>query len=1129
MSPSDIFQMSSLNFNWLKQRKVTEIRDEIQILNSGIIADPQMGNLDQFWFNIRRKVGDQIITGYQVIRLLELCAIPLNARSDAGLLQKMRTVLRSLYSAEVNFFYLAAGIFNPLLGISQCYGVTGFSHNLDDAQIKTSSSMSVLNSCLSAIFPQIQLRPPNIKTGEWLYRSFDELTYAAIAVGQPDPRENSRGESLSLFANPITQENGAVASYSMQQNELLFRGMSQLQEDFLFLILTSPVSLFDLSRMLTGLAEETSVWASRQQGVRGISFGISVPAMLSGAMVQNSNHGFTQGEGYSQTLGNSYTDGYSRTEGIAHTEGISSTQGVSHSTTEGITETSGQSVTIGRSVTEGESVAHGISHNVSDGSSYTETQSVNNSVNVGLNGGLKGGIVIADANVGGNVGYSHGVGQSNSVGATHSESNGESLVTTHSRSETLSESTTNQHSVSVSQQETNGTFASQTNSIANTTSESDTISQAETQSAAASATQNSGVNRGLGNGLTSGMSIGLASSISLSQSYQWQDDPIILLTQMLRTQQKLLSLASKEGAFFTDVYAFAKTDHGMKALLGLIPQSFHGTEDVVTGVQTRQLVAEERNNIRLHGMTFLPSLRRSSIADFLNGYVDSTLLTMLQVAAYTAPGMYEMGKAVTVQEATPSFAFYPQLDGNVELGTQYSTEIGMLTHVPIKLSASRHFHTAFCGDTGFGKSVAAERMAFETTSKWHYRTIVLDFGQGWRKALLWPSISNELVGRVDIHQLYPGAKKPLKWNILQVPKRMLPGRYRTMVAELFANAGNMGPRQQGFIRRALTEMYQQYGVFTFDRDTWEDPVQGTLTWEEYIFLHQIDENVTPETPLSEMEENMLQTLACFRSKQADISELVGLLKKIQEKLPRNDVTSRTSLEGVLLRLEPFAEGHMAMQYGKGDSSAIEDLGLLGTSESPWGISIIEGGAEMDEYPKIALLSLLASILYFDAVVRRRESLNHNLQFPPMQIFFEEANKVLSGVSGGASSDTASASSHGTVSEIFQTFWRDGRKYKIFLHPIVQTVSTLPEGIFSSCNNMVVVQTKNPKDRDLVLAQLGKSEKGFVNTEYKRYLARIPQQMAIIKLGYSTDVFQLEPVLFHPLMVPGVEPSDSYIN
>jgi hypothetical protein len=47
------------------------------------------------------------------------------------------------------------------------------------------------------------------------------------------------------------------------------------------------------------------------------------------------------------------------------------------------------------------------------------------------------------------------------------------------------------------------------------------------------------------------------------------------------------------------------------------------------------------------------------------------------------------------------------------------------------------------------------------------------------------------------------------------------------------------------------------------------------------------------------------------------------------------------------------------------------------------------------------------VLYFDSVVRRRESLA-GAKFPPMQIFFEEANKVLTGVSGAAADQNVSA-------------------------------------------------------------------------------------------------------------------------
>ena len=49
-----------------------------------------------------------------------------------------------------------------------------------------------------------------------------------------------------------------------------------------------------------------------------------------------------------------------------------------------------------------------------------------------------------------------------------------------------------------------------------------------------------------------------------------------------------------------------------------------------------------------------------------------------------------------------------------------------------------------------------------------------------------------------------------------MPQRIDPGRYRSMVAELFANAGRLGARQLGFMRRALTELYFEAGVLTGD-------------------------------------------------------------------------------------------------------------------------------------------------------------------------------------------------------------------------------------------------------------------------------------------------------------------------
>lgn len=83
--------------------------------------------------------------------------------------------------------------------------------------------------------------------------------------------------------DPLVSGSQGAQQYSIQQNELLFRGMSSLEEEFLLMLLTNQcLRLEDITRMLAGMLEDTSVYASRQVGTRAASFGISLPAILTG-------------------------------------------------------------------------------------------------------------------------------------------------------------------------------------------------------------------------------------------------------------------------------------------------------------------------------------------------------------------------------------------------------------------------------------------------------------------------------------------------------------------------------------------------------------------------------------------------------------------------------------------------------------------------------------------------------------------------------------------------------------------------------------------------------------------------------------------------------------------------------
>ncbi len=1150
---ANILNDISRKIPWIWSSKPLTIPDDLRIQQAGIQFDPDRHELQYIWLNMVEQEAGQIYSGYRIIRLLQLKYIPMDVRRDAGLLQKMRTALRGVYGAGVNLVYLAAGIFDPAIGIVQCYGVTSFAETRDSAAERSRRDLAVLKSTLAGAYRQTRLEPLTVEIAEWIVKALQTMPFPIVTVGHPDPRENARGGDSKL--NDPLAGSTQLQQFSLQQNELLFRGMSSLREEFLLMLLANHVCLEDIATMLAAQAENTSVYASRQMGVRAASFGVSLPAILTGGMSENASNSYGTNHSTGLAQGQGSTDGVADTTGQAHTIGHASTSGWTH--TVGVAETNGtgQANTVGVAETNGVAQTHGVT--VTDGSSHTDSSSSgtshSDSSGYGVTGGLGGSIAPAgvgiSGNVGGNANWGSSDGVTSSAGSADSTSHSESVsdANTTSHATTHSQAQTNSASHSVTQSESWSTSGAETDSVADTNSAASTKSHADSISTTRSQGDATSAGQAIGRGLSGGMSVGVAPSFSLSNSYQWQEDPYILLTHIMRTQQKLLDIASKEGAYYTDVYALARSEQGAKSLIGLIPEAFHGTEDVVTGVQARNLTEEERAYILLHARAFTPSTRVESIPEVMSGYADSTLLTMLQVAAYTAPGMYEHGTALTVQEETPSFAFYPNMAGNVVLGHQWSSETGELTNVLLNLSQDRHFHTAFVGDTGFGKSIAAERLAFETTKQWRYRTIVLDFGQGWRKALDWPGMEDH----VDIRQLHPGALRPLRWNILQIPKRIEAGRYRTMLAELFANAGRMGPRQLGFIRRALTEIYQEHGVLTGDPAVQAEQVKKIIPkqgadWVNNIWAvvqneieaqtinamrseYGLSGDIGVGAKLSYLEPLDLQALAIHRSKRVSMADVIERLGQYKEKMGVGDMASRTSLEGVLLRLEQFAEGQMARQYGAGeDVLAVEDLGLLGSSEFPWGITVIEGGSEMDEYPKAALLSLLASILYLDAVARRREALDGAHHFPPLQIFFEEANKVLTGVSSGAASDQGSSEGNG-VSHIFQSMWRDGRKYSIFLHLLAQTVSELPSGILSSCANVFVFQTKDPKDRDLILPHLGRSEKGLVNTEYKRYLARVPKTYAVAKFGYTDDVHLLEPVLMRPLMIACPEPSDEEIS
>ena len=604
-------------------------------------------------------------------------------------------------------------------------------------------------------------------------------------------------------------------------------------------------------------------------------------------------------------------------------------------------------------------------------------------------------------------------------------------------------------------------------------------------------------------GFVGGFGGSIVPGFAVTRSWQTEDDVAIRLTELTRLLESLLNQASAEGGFLTTAVLLT-TDRGAKAAAALVPQAFHGP-----GVPTPVLTVDAPDELRVHALTLRPSLEPDGDPFDAGLWTKwGTLLTPGMLAAYTAPNLFEEGTAVTVQERIPPMAFYPETEGDVVIGHQVSPETGRLTTTPLRLSRRRHFHTAFIGDTGYGKSVAAERIAYESTLRWHMKTIVLDFGAGWRKMLNAPGLE----GHVDIRQLSPGGPRPLRWNPLQIGRNILPEVQWRAFADIFGNVAKLGERRQIHeLREALRQVYLAAGVLVDDPDVQDDPHWGRVRDAE-------EANVTGApagTRLHDLDRDARQRLAVHRSRHVGLQDLYDHTEAEIQNIPPRDIR-RSILEGILYRLHPLVQGAAARQYAAGEDAV--DINELVPGD--WGVVVLEGGADLDEFSKAFLLAWAAYHFYTDAVVQRiRRARSRGWE---TQIFFEEANKMLAGLDGKGEEGGPS------TAEQFEAMWRDSRKYGIALHVITQSPSQVPQGILSSCNNIVVSQTKNPKDRDLAVAMLHRSEKGFVDETWRRFIGSIPVARAVVKLGYSFDRALVEPVYVQPLLMDATEPTDEEI-
>jgi hypothetical protein len=883
------------------------------------------------------------------------------------------------------------------------------------------------------------------------------------------------------------------------------------------------------------------------------------------------------------TDGTAHTDSHAVTDGTAHTSGTSSSVTTSSGSSWSVSDTTSSGWSAGVSLGTSSSHTDGWTHQESTGGSqattvsggYSHTDGTANSYSASASAGLSGGLQPVGVGLGGSLGFEVGASVTDSSSDTYSSGLAQSAGTSWSQSDSTSGSDTTGHSVGVSMgisggeahTESYGGFSStsvssssfssytvshsETRGTADTTSHSETRGTAETTGeswGSFSSTTNSyshgrswaetwgradsygeadttGESRGTADttghadsvsrsqqtaaATSGGWSFGLIPTWSVGRSWQVEEDQMDQVARLQRLVEAALERAVAEGAYRASAFLLLRDEDAVKAAEALAVSAFHGADVPTPVIPVRGQCADR------HARRLEPCRCPDPIRHPLGGSALGSVLTFEQAAAYAAPGLFEEGVATTMQEALPPLAFYPPRDG-ILLGHQYSPETGDLTDTPLLLPRERYSHAAFVADTRFGKSVAAERLALESTVAWQMRTIVLDFGAGWRKLLNAPQLS----GHADFYSLSPGSPRPLRWNPLQIGRRIHPETQWRAFCDIFSAISKMGIRRQGpELREALRQVYLRAGVLVDDPAL--PPEWGEVLPDEADVIRRAraerglpDEDRTG-WPLSALEGFERQALAVHRSRGVGLADLYAEVEQKLQTVPARDTTMRGVLEGILYRLHPLVQGMAARQYAPGaDTVALEDLGL------PWGLVVVEGGADLDEFSKAFLLGWLAWMLWRDAVARRQAG--QKLQ--PMQIIFEEANKILNGPQVASDSEEGGGD---YVAEQFALMWRDSAKYQCYLHVIAQSPSLLPRGILSSCSLAFVGQLKDPNDAKIAMAMLERSEVGFVDEPYRRLIRRLGVGQFLARLAYG-EMSQLEPVLIRPAMVRLPEPTDEEI-
>jgi len=810
---------------------------------------------------------------------------------------------------------------------------------------------------------------------------------------------------------------------------------------------------------------------------------------FSNASGEGTSNTFSTGGGNSQNWGQSM--GQSVSSGMSQGWGYSDTVG--QSTSVGTSESFGVSGSVGtsqsNSITQSFGISEGVSNNLSLSNSLNDGWS--QGFNLGTGTSRNMGTSVSDT-----VGSSLGHGTSESFGTSQTRSHGSGI----SQSTTISQGTTQGRSVGQSinhghtQSVTDSTTQSITNGISQNMSKgtSQSIGQTAGQGLSRSESESLGTTGAIATGM--GGSMGFGPSIGYNKSYQWLDQQVKDILELLEFQNERLKQALRGGgAFYTYVYIATETRDGLSTAMALAKSAWHSQSALSNPIQVLNLSEEEQHHLLNHFSAFSADITREMVGG-VSEYKYATVLLNTEYVAYNHLPRVSEGGVFAEVEDIPKFSTPSMLKGEVFMGNilsaeRFTFENGYLTPYEYRIAEEELMHGFITGSSGSGKTVMAMRLIAELSKVRRKKTgkrlrlVCLDPKSDWRALARF--VEPE---RFRFYHMANPEFHPISLNPCKIPYGVRAQYWVDVLIEIFCRSYGLLERGKQLMAETFYSLYDEAGVFK---------AQDEPNWKERI----------PEL-----------------SRQVTFAAAYNKMKKIKQGM--DDGTGGKGKGGhdtadayarLLERLSAFERDYSIEYrlYGKSDGLGVDEL--IGADD----VTVLESKG-LEQTFKNFIFGVITSGFYRYAIAQEGGYLAED-QFETV-LMIEEANEVLIG------NDTASGGQQVSLTgqSEFEQILDQARGYGLYIFAVTQKISQMPTSVLANSAMKFAGRVSTEEDANVITQSMARDSK-FDNRDIKRLFPRMPTGWFVCRSSNTNSILDSEPILTKIAMLNVSTPSDKELD